>query len=297
METAENPAGLAGLAGQPELAGQARLTGLPGLTGVASLAGPGGMEGLAGRHALVTGAARGIGSEIARSLVAAGARVSLLGRQPDSLAALAEQLGDAVHPVVADVADPRQVEAAFAAAKARFGPLAILVNNAGQAQSAPFQRTSLDLWNRMIAVNLTGTFHCSQSALPQMLELGWGRIVNIASTAGQRGYAYVSAYTAAKHGVIGLTRSLALEVARKNITVNAVCPGYTETDILRESIANVAARTGRSGEQARAEFEAGNPQGRIVQPAEVASAVLWLCSPGASAMNGQSISVSGGEVT
>jgi len=257
------------------------------------------LEGLPldGRHALVTGAARGIGAEIARSLVAAGARVSLLGRRHEPLALLAEQLGAAAHPVVADVADGAQVASALAAAKDRFGPLAILVNNAGQAESAPFHRTGLDLWNRMIAVNLTGTFLCSQAALPHLLECGWGRIVNIASTAGQRGYAYVSAYTAAKHGVIGLTRALALELARKNITVNAVCPGYTDTDILRESIANVVAKTGRSSEEARAGFAAGNPQGRIVQPAEVASAVMWLCSQGASAINGQAISVSGGEVT
>jgi NAD(P)-dependent dehydrogenase (short-subunit alcohol dehydrogenase family) len=300
MEPAENPAGLAGLTDEASVPG---VPGVPGMAGLAGVAGTGALAGLpasgelAGRHALVTGAARGIGAEIARSLVAAGARVSLLGRQPASLAALAEELGDAACPVIADVADAAQVEAACLVAKGRFGPLAILVNNAGQAESAPFHRTSLELWNRMIAVNLTGTFHCSQAALPQMLELGWGRIVNIASTAGQRGYAYVSAYTAAKHGVVGLTRALALEVARKNITVNAVCPGYTDTDILRASIANVAARTGRTDEQARAEFAAGNPQGRIVQPAEVASAVLWLCSQGASAMNGQSISVSGGEVT
>jgi NAD(P)-dependent dehydrogenase (short-subunit alcohol dehydrogenase family) len=148
----------------------------------------------------------------------------------------------------------------------------------------------------MLAVNLTGTFLCTQAALPDMLAAGGGRIVNIASTAAQRGYAYVSAYVAAKHGVLGLTRSLALELARKGITVNAVCPGYTETDILRESIANVVAKTGRSEAQARAEFAAGNPQQRIVQPQEVADAVRWLCGEGASAITGQAISVSGGEV-
>ncbi len=252
---------------------------------------------LAGRHALVTGAARGIGAEVARVLVSAGARVTLLGRQPDALAALAAELGERAHVVVADVVEPDQVAAAVAAARQRFGPLAILVNNAGQAQSAPFQKTSLELWNRMIAVNLTGSFICSQASLPQMIEGGWGRIVNIASTAGQRGYAYVSAYVAAKHGVVGLTRALALELARKNVTVNAVCPGYTETDILRESIANVVAKTGRSVEEARAQFAAVNPQGRIIQPSEVASAVLWLCSEGAASVTGQSISISGGEVT
>ncbi len=200
--------------------------------------------------------------------------------------------------VVADVADacagsrphsPRRASAS--------GPITLLVNNAGQAESAPFAKTSLELWQRMLAVNLTGSFLCAQAALPDMLQAGWGRIVNIASTAGLKGYAYVAAYSAAKHGVIGLTRSLALEVAKKGITVNAVCPGYTDTDILRDSIANVVAKTGRSADDARAEFAAGNPQGRIVQPHEVADAVRWLCGDGASSITGQSISVSGGEVT
>src|SRR5690606_21576800 len=190
-----------------------------------------------------------------------------------------------------------QVHAAFDEARAARGPIAIVINNAGQAESAPFAKTSLALWQRMLSVNLTGSFLCAQAALPGMLDAGWGRIVNIASTAGQRGYAYVSAYTAAKHGVIGLTRSLALEVARKGVTVNAVCPGYTDTALLHESIANVVAKTGRSAEAARDGFAAGNPQQRIVHPDEVADAVLWLCGEGASAITGQSISVSGGEVT
>ncbi|MGQ3128420.1 SDR family NAD(P)-dependent oxidoreductase, partial [Variovorax sp.] len=199
--------------------------------------------------------------------------------------------------VAADVADPAAVQQAFAQARAALGPLAILVNNAGAAESAPFLKTSVELWQRMLSVNLTGSFLCTQAALPDMLEAGWGRIVNIASTAGQKGYAYVAAYTAAKHGVIGLTRSLALEMARKGVTVNAVCPGYTDTDILRNSVANVVGKTGRSEADALAEFSSVNPQRRIVQPSEVADAVRWLCGEGAASVNGQSISVSGGEVT
>lgn len=251
-----------------------------------------------GRHALVTGAARGIGAEIARTLAAEGAVLTLLGRDREALKRVADSLAGVGHGVVTtDVADPEGVQSAFAVARAARGQIAILVNNAGAAESAPFLKTSVELWQRMLSVNLTGTFLCAQAALPDMLDAGWGRIVNIASTAGQKGYAYVAAYTAAKHGVIGLTRSLALEVARKGVTVNAVCPGYTDTDILRDSVANVVGKTGRSEADALAEFSNVNPQRRIVQPAEVADSVRWLCGEGAASVTGQSISVSGGEVT
>jgi len=251
---------------------------------------------LAGRHALVTGASRGIGEAIARALAADGATLTLLGRNAQPLTQLAAELGPAHGWVTADITDPAAIHAAFDQARQARGPIAVLVNNAGQAESAPFAKTTAQLWQRMLAINLDGTFHCTQAALPDLLQAGRGRIVNVASTAAQRGYAYVSAYVAAKHGVLGLTRALALELAGKGITVNAVCPGYTETDIVRDTIANIVAKTGRTPEQARAELARGNPQGRLVQPQDVADAVRWLCSDAAHAMTGQALSVSGGEV-
>ncbi len=251
---------------------------------------------LAGKHAVVTGGGRGIGAAIAAELAQAGARLTLLGRNRASLEAKVQQLDVLVHVETCDVTSPDQVQQAFKAAEKAQGPVSILVNNAGQAESQPFARTDLGLWQRMLAVNLTGAFLCTQAALPGMLEAGWGRIVNIASTAGLKGYPYVSAYCAAKHGVVGLTRSLALELARKNITVNAVCPGFTETELLEASLANIARKTGRTPEEARSELAHSNPQGRLVEPAEVAQAVLWLCLPGSAALTGQAIAVAGGEV-
>lgn len=254
---------------------------------------------LQGVHALVTGGARGIGEAVARQLLQQGARVTLLGRKAAALeagvAALAP-LGD-VGFVTADIGNAEAVAAAFATAAERFGPVQVLVNNAGQAVSAPFGKTDAAAWQQMIDVNLSGTFHCIQAALPAMLAAGWGRIVNVASTAGLIGYPYVTAYCAAKHGVVGLTRALALEIARKGVTVNAVCPGYTETDIVRDAVANIVAKTGRSEDEARGELAKRNPQGRLVQPDEVADTVVWLCQPAAGAVTGQSIAVAGGEVT
>lgn len=251
---------------------------------------------LQNRHAVVTGGGQGIGAAITRLLVAQGANVTVLGRKLETVQALAAEQPQQMHAVSADVTDAEQVQAAFASARQRFGSIAILINNAGQASSAPFLKTDAALWNQMLAVNLTGTMLCTQAAVPDMLAAKWGRVVNVASTAGLAGYAYVAAYCAAKHGVVGLTRALALEFAKKGLTVNAVCPGYTETDIVRTSIANVMAKTGRTEEQARAEFTAGNPQGRLVQADEVADTVAWLCGPAASAITGQSIAVCGGEV-
>ncbi|MFL6708733.1 MAG: SDR family NAD(P)-dependent oxidoreductase [Massilia sp.] len=253
---------------------------------------------LAGRHALVTGGGRGIGLAIASTLLRQGARVTITGRSADTLAAAASRLAalGAIHAVTMDVADHESVTRGFETAHAHFGPVTILVNNAGQAASSPFLKTSSEVFQQMLAVNLTGAWHCMQAALPAMLEARWGRIVNVASTAGLTGYGYVSAYCAAKHGVVGLTRALALEVASKGVTVNAVCPGYTETDIVREAVANIVAKTGRSEQEAFNELASANPQRRMVQPEEVADAVVWLCMPGASAMNGQAIAVAGGEV-
>lgn len=253
---------------------------------------------LAGKHALVTGGGRGIGLAIAQALLAHGARVTLAGRDAGRLASAVQALrnrGD-IAQVQMDVTQADSVGKGFDVAASRFGPVSILVNNAGQALSAPFGKTGATLWQAMLDVNLTGTFHCTQAALPAMLDSQWGRIVNLASTAGLTGYAYVSAYCAAKHGVIGLTRALALEVATKGITVNAVCPGFTDTDLVKDAVDNIAAKTGRSIEQAKAELASRNPQKRLVTPEEVASAVLWLCLPGASAMNGQSVVVAGGEI-
>jgi NAD(P)-dependent dehydrogenase (short-subunit alcohol dehydrogenase family) len=251
-----------------------------------------------GLHAVVTGGGRGIGAAVATRLVAAGYRVTITGRDASRLGGFAVALGgkSACNPVTMDVSDRASVDRGMDAARAVFGPIAVLVNNAGQAMSAPFMKTDSALFERMIGVNLMGVFHCTQAALPDMLEAQSGRIINVASTAALVGYAYVSAYVAAKHGVLGLTRALALELATKGITVNAVCPGYTETDIVRDAVANIIAKTGRTELEARTELAKGNPMKRLVQPDEVADAVLWLAGHGAASITGQAIPVCGGEV-
>jgi NAD(P)-dependent dehydrogenase (short-subunit alcohol dehydrogenase family) len=249
---------------------------------------------LAGKHAAVTGGARGIGAAVTRALVAHGVKVTMLGRSPAPPPDLADN--SHLQYVQADVCEPDRLPSAFDTVRAAFGPIHILVNNAGQGISAPFVKTNLALWRSMMQVNLDGTFHCIHAVLPAMLDAGWGRIVNVASTAGIRGYGYVSAYCAAKHGVVGLTRSLAIEVATRGVTVNAVCPGYTETEMLERTIDGIVAKTGRTAAEARAILSSQNPQKRMVLPEEVANAVAWLCLPGSEAVTGQSIAVAGGEV-
>jgi 3-hydroxybutyrate dehydrogenase len=252
---------------------------------------------LAERHALVTGGGRGIGAAIARGLLEHGARVTLLGRNIETLDAQIATLrasGD-VQATAADVSDEDAVKAAFTAARARFGDVNILVNNAGIARSAPFAATERALWQTILDVNLTGTFLCCREAVPAMRASGYGRIVNVASTAGLVGGPYIAAYSAAKAGVIGMTRSLASELARSDITVNAVCPGFTETDMLDDAIANITATTKRTAEEARVILAAANASRKFITADEVANAVLWLCLPGSGAVSGQAIVVSGGE--
>ena len=241
---------------------------------------------LQGKRVLITGGGSGLGADLARGFSAAGADVVIAGRRADALARVAQ---NGIRAVQADVTDEASVTAMFAAA----GPCDIVIANAGAADSAPMSRTTLAQWNAMIAVNLTGVFLTLRDGLNQMP--GWGRLIAISSTAGLKGYAKIAPYAAAKHGVIGLTRSLALEIARKNITVNALCPGYLDTEMTDHSVLNIMEKTGRTEAEARAALAAMSPQNRLIQPIEVTAAALWLCGPGSDAINGQAIAINGGE--
>lgn len=247
------------------------------------------------RVALVTGGATGIGLAISSTLADNGIKVIVAGRTETRITTAANSLDGAV-PLQMDVTDESSVLNAFSELADRKLVPDILINNAGAAETAKLERTSLSLWQHMLEVNLTGAFLCARAALPNMRRNKFGRIITIASTAGLKGYAYTTAYSAAKHGVIGMTRSLALELAGTGVTANAVCPGFTDTDIVRDSVKAIVSKTGRSSGDALQELTRHNPEGRLITPKEVAAAVLYLVSDTAGAMNGQSIAVAGGEV-
>jgi NAD(P)-dependent dehydrogenase (short-subunit alcohol dehydrogenase family) len=249
---------------------------------------------LSGQHALVTGGGTGIGAAVALALAQSGAAVTICGRRLAQLQTSAKR-HDNIHAQTADVTDAESLHRLYGEAQAARGNFDIVVANAGAAESAPAEKITRALWDATIAVNLTGAFLSVQPALAAMRERKWGRIIFIASTAGLKGYAYVAPYVAAKHGVIGLVRALALETAKAGITVNAVCPGYADTPMLERAVDRIVAATKRGESETRSALAASNPQARFIKPEEVAAAVLWLCAADSAAITGQAISISGGE--
>ena len=249
------------------------------------------MSKISDSHAFVTGGSSGIGLAIAKALAGSGARVTIGSRNLDRIKKVVNSV-KGIRGVALDVTDESSVRSAFESVD----PVDILVNNSGIALAAPFERTTLKQMNDVMAVNLAGVFHCTQAVLPAMRKKNNGRIVNIASTAGMRGYAYTSIYSASKHAIIGLTRSLALELARTGITANCVCPGFTDTEIVATAITNISKVTGRTEAEALAELVEHNPQRRLVTADEVADTVLWLCGENSRSINGQAIAVAGGEI-
>ncbi|WP_157014809.1 SDR family NAD(P)-dependent oxidoreductase [Mesorhizobium xinjiangense] len=252
------------------------------------------MATISGAHALVTGGGTGVGRAIAEALAEAGVAVTICGRRADALEAVAAASRN-IHAIAADVTDQASVQRLYEQAEAVRGPFDIVVANAGIAGSAPAHKVTLEDWQHTLNVNLTGAFLTVQPALAGMAKRGAGRIVFVASVAGLKGYGYVAPYVASKHGVIGLMRALAVELVKTDVTVNAVCPSFVETDMLEDSVRRIMQKTGRSEAEARASLSAGNPQGRFIQPEEVAASVLYLCGDTAGSVTGQTISISGGE--
>ena len=249
---------------------------------------------LAGKVALVTGGGRGIGRAVAVRLAREGARIAVAGRTASEIEEVASQVGGVAVPL--DLADRASIRTALAALAERLGRVDVLVNNAGIAGSAPFDRTSDELWDQMMAVNVGGAFALCRALVPPMIAAGWGRVVNVASNAGLTGYAYTTAYCASKHAMIGMTRAIAVEVARTPVTVNAVCPGWVRTKMTDDAVARISGKTGRSPEDARASLEAMSPQRRMVEPDEVAHVVAMLCADEARSIHGQAIPIDGGQV-
>ncbi len=296
-ESRSEPADRGEASGREKASGRREASGQEKASGRGGAAGRGAPPPLENRRAVVTGGSRGIGRAVGEELGRAGARVVLASRTRESVEAVASELRDEgleAHGLPCDATDPSSVEELLQGAQDALGGIDILVNNAGRSSSAPLHRLSLEEWNDLLAVNATSTFLCTQAFLPEMVEQGWGRVVNLASVSGLRGGKYISAYAAAKHAVVGLTRSIALEVARSGVTVNAVCPGYVDTPMTDRSVARIVEKTGRSEDEARQALVEASPQGRIVEPKEVAHAVLSLCHPDARGVNGTTLVIDGG---